>query len=138
MRLTADPARQAERALAAAQASMQAGAFGKALELLAWRRPGRWMSSSRARVDLLRGQVAFASGLGSDAPPLLLKAARRLELLDLGLARETYLDAWGAALGRVCRRTRAILAGDLPCRPGAAPPPWIRVRWNCCWMAWRC
>ena len=33
--LTADPARQAERALAAAQASLQAGAFGKALELLA-------------------------------------------------------------------------------------------------------
>ena len=34
MLLTADPARHAERALAAAQASMQAGAFGKALELL--------------------------------------------------------------------------------------------------------
>ena len=44
------------------------------------------------------GQVAFASGLGSDAPPLLLKAARRLEPLDLGLARETYLTAWLAAL----------------------------------------
>ena len=35
MALTADPARRAERALAAAQASLQAGAFGKALELLA-------------------------------------------------------------------------------------------------------
>ena len=35
VRLTADPARQAGRELAAAQASMQAGAFGKALELLA-------------------------------------------------------------------------------------------------------
>ena len=56
------------------------------------------MSSSSARVDLLRGQVAFASGLGSDAPPLLLKAARRLEPLDLDLARETYLTAWMAAL----------------------------------------
>src|SRR5690348_13191135 len=33
--LTADPARRADRMLAAAQASMQAGAFGKALELLA-------------------------------------------------------------------------------------------------------
>jgi hypothetical protein len=33
--LTADPARHAERTLAAGQASMQAGAFGKALELLA-------------------------------------------------------------------------------------------------------
>ena len=44
--LTADPARHAERALAAAQASLQAGAFGKALELLGTRRrPGRWTSS---------------------------------------------------------------------------------------------
>ena len=49
-------------------------------------------------MDLLRGQIAFASGLGSDAPPLLLKAAKRLEPLDLDLARETYLSAWMAAL----------------------------------------
>ena len=43
--LTADPARRAERTLAAAQASLQAGAFGKALELLAiGGGPGRWMS----------------------------------------------------------------------------------------------
>jgi DNA-binding CsgD family transcriptional regulator/tetratricopeptide (TPR) repeat protein len=49
-------------------------------------------------VDLLRGQVAFAQGLGSDAPLLLLKAARRLESLDPGLARETYLEAWQAAM----------------------------------------
>src|ERR1700746_2850544 len=51
-----------------------------------------------ARADWLRGQIAFASGPGSDASPLLLKAARRLETLDPGLARETYLDAWQAAL----------------------------------------
>jgi hypothetical protein len=50
-----------------------------------------------AQADWLRGQIAFASGLGSDAPPLLLKAARRLEPLDPGLARGTYLDAWQAA-----------------------------------------
>ena len=62
-----------------------------------------------AREDLLRGQIAFASGLGSDAPPLLLKAAKRLEVLDLDLARETYLSAWIAAMfaGRLAG------AGDL-------------------------
>ena len=48
-------------------------------------------------MDLLRGQIAFASSLGGDAPSLLLKAARRLEPLDLDLARETYLTAWSAA-----------------------------------------
>jgi hypothetical protein len=41
--------------------------------------------------------MAFDSGLGSDAPPLLLKAAERLEPLNLDLARETYADAWQAA-----------------------------------------
>ena len=110
--LTVDPARHTERVLAAVQASLQAGAFGKALELLVTAelegsRPLDELASARA--DLLRGQITFASGLGSDAPPLLLKAAKRLEPLDLALARETYLTAWMAALfaGRLAG------AGDL-------------------------
>ena len=96
--LTPDPARRAGRTLAAAQASLRAGAFGKALELLAMAEAGPLDELQGARADWLRGQIAFASGPGSDAPPLLLKAARRLEPLDPGLARETYLDAWQAAL----------------------------------------
>jgi DNA-binding CsgD family transcriptional regulator len=96
--LTVDPARRAERTLAAAQANLQAGAFDKALELLVTAAAGPLDELQSARVDLLRGQVAFASGLGSDAPPLLLKAAKRLEPLNLELARETYLSAWMAAL----------------------------------------
>jgi hypothetical protein len=99
--LTAEPAQYAERLLAAAQASMQAGAFGKALELLATAETGGSGALNEfqsARVDLLRGQIAFASSWGSDAPSLLLKAARRLEPLNLDLARETYLDAWRAAV----------------------------------------
>jgi DNA-binding CsgD family transcriptional regulator len=77
-----------------------------------------------ARVDLLRGLVAFASGLGSDAPPLLLKAASRLEPLDLELARATYLDAWGAAvaagplaagdMAEICRAARALPRSPRP------------------------
>ena len=78
--LTADPARHAERILAAAQASMQAGAFAKALDLLAIPEGGLLDKFTRARLDLLRGHIAFASGLGSDAPArLLLQAARQLE-----------------------------------------------------------
>jgi hypothetical protein len=68
--LTADPARRGERILAAAQASMQAGVFGKALDLLAMAEAGPLDEFQRARVDLLQAHVAFASGLGSDAPPL--------------------------------------------------------------------
>ncbi len=82
MQLTADPAHLVERALSAAQANVQAGAFDKALGLLGMTEAWPLDEFASARVDLLRGQVAFASGLGSDAPPLLLKAARRLEPLD--------------------------------------------------------
>jgi DNA-binding CsgD family transcriptional regulator len=76
----------------------------------------------------LRAQIAFASGPGSDAPLLLLKAARRLEPLDLDLARETYLDAWLAALyaghlavggdlEEVSRAARAMPISPHPARP---------------------
>ncbi len=97
-RLTPSPARRGERALAAAQVKYQAGAFNAALRLLATAEAGLLDELQHARVDLLRGQIAFASGRGGDAPPLLLKAAKRLEVLDVGLARETYLEALSAAL----------------------------------------
>ena len=96
--LTPDPRRRAERTLAAAQASLQAGGFGKARDLMALAEAGPMDEFQAARADLLRGRIAFASGLGSDAPPLLLKAAKRFEPLNLDLARETYLGAWMAAL----------------------------------------
>jgi len=95
--LTANPARRAGLALAAAQAHLRAGAFGKARDLLAVAETGHLDDGQDAEADLLRGQIAFASGLGSDAPPLLLKAAKRLEALNIDLARQTYVDAWQAA-----------------------------------------
>jgi DNA-binding CsgD family transcriptional regulator len=95
--LTVDPARRTERAVAAAQASHQAGAFDAALGLLATADSGRLDEFQRARVDLVRAHITFASSLAGDAPPLLLEAARRLEAFDLELARETYLTAWAAA-----------------------------------------
>jgi hypothetical protein len=119
--LSGDPAGHAERALAAAQASLQAGAFGKALDLLATAEAGPLDELQSARADLLRGQIAFASGLGADAPALLLKAAKRLEPLNLDLARQTYPNAWAAAplAGRLAGAQRS--AGDLPRRPGPSP-----------------
>jgi DNA-binding CsgD family transcriptional regulator len=96
--LTVQPARRRERALAAAEASLQAGAFDTALGLLPTAAAGPLDELGRARVDLVRAETAFASRHGSDAPPLLLKAAERLEALDLRLARETYGDAFTAAV----------------------------------------
>jgi DNA-binding CsgD family transcriptional regulator len=120
--LTADPARHAERILAAAQASMQAGASGKALELLATAESAPLEEFQSARADLLRGHVAFASGLVSDAPLLLLKAARRLEPFDLELARETYLTAWRAA-GMAGNLAGAGVLVEISRAAQALPPP---------------
>ncbi len=107
--LTLEPAQRAERALAAAQAKYQAGAFDAALRLLATAESGPLAELPRARADLLRGQIAFTSSRGSDALLLLLEAAKRLEPLDAGLARETYLEALSAA----AYAARFVTGGDL-------------------------
>ena len=96
--LTDDPARRAERALAAAQASLGSGAFDRARELLDIAEAGPLDELGRARIDLLQAEIVFAQTRGPDAPQLLLQAAIRLEPLDVRLSRNTYLDAWGAAL----------------------------------------
>jgi DNA-binding CsgD family transcriptional regulator len=120
--LTLDPARRAERALAAAQAKYRAGAFDATLRLLGTAEAGPPDQLRRARADLLRGHIAFASSRGSDAPPLLLKAARQFEPLDPRLARETYLDALAAATFA----GRLVLGGgmrEVAEAARAAPPP---------------
>jgi DNA-binding CsgD family transcriptional regulator len=91
--LTVDPTHRARRLLAAAQAKHQAGAPEAALALLANARAGPLDPLQRAQGDLLRAQITFTSHRGSDAPPLLLQAAKQLEPLDATLARETYLEA---------------------------------------------
>jgi DNA-binding CsgD family transcriptional regulator len=96
--LTAEPARRSGRAIAAAQVNLQAGAFDAAAALVAMAMAGPLDELQQALVDLLRGQIAFASSGGSDAPALLVKAAQQLEPVDAALARQTYLDAWLAAL----------------------------------------
>lgn len=120
--LTLDPARRAQRALAAAQAKHRAGALDAALGLLAMAQAGPLDELQRARSDLLRAQIAFASSHGRDAPPLMLSAAKRLEALDARLARETYLEAFTAALF-VGRLSPAV--GDVAraARMAPAPPP---------------
>jgi DNA-binding CsgD family transcriptional regulator len=96
--LSVDPALRAARALAAAQATHRAGLPDAALGLLGTAEAGPLDDLQRARVDLLRGQIEFTVSRGRDAPPLLLAVAKRLEPLDVTLARETYLDALWASI----------------------------------------
>jgi DNA-binding CsgD family transcriptional regulator len=96
--LTPEPARRGARALAAAQAKFDAAAPDRASELLATAEMAPLDELQRARVDVLRAQIAFGWVRGSDAPALMLAAAKRLEPLDAGLARATYLEAFGATM----------------------------------------
>ena len=96
--LTPDPASRARRALTAARIKHEAGAPTAALKLLATAEEGPLDELQRGRLERLRGQLAFALRRGSDAPPLLLAAARRLEPVNAELARETYLEALAAAI----------------------------------------
>jgi DNA-binding CsgD family transcriptional regulator len=123
--LTVDPALRSDRVLAAAHAKHLAGASDAALALLVGAEAGPLDELQRARVGLLRGQIAFTSSHGRDAPPLLLDAARRLEPLDVTLARETYLDALGAAefVGRLADRADlADVAAAARRAPAASSP----------------
>jgi DNA-binding CsgD family transcriptional regulator len=124
--LTPEPGRRAKRALAAAQTSYQAGALDEALALLDTAETGVGGAVEPARAHLLRAQIAFASRRGSDAPPLLLDAARELEAVDPRLARATYLDALAAALfaGRLSRGASALEVAEAVRRvPPAREPP---------------
>jgi DNA-binding CsgD family transcriptional regulator len=127
--LTPDRSRRARRALAAAQAKCEAGSLDEALVLLQTADVAALDDLDGARVDALRAEIAFASRRDTDAPPLLLKAARKLEAVDAALARATYLEALRAAgfAGRLARGagvaevSKAALAGPPP--PPAPRPP---------------
>jgi DNA-binding CsgD family transcriptional regulator len=122
--LTPAPARRAQRALVAAQTKFRAGALDDALGLLSSTQIGALDELDRARVDLLRAQIAFVSTHGRDAPGLLLRAARRLAPLSQTLASETYLEALSAAMfaGRLAAPGASALDVGLAVKAGTRSP----------------
>ena len=117
--LTAEPALRMERALAAAQTKYEAGALDDALALLATAESGGVDDLQRARLNLLRAQIAFAAQRGGDAPARLLAAARELEAVDPDRARTTYLEALEAArfADRLARGADVVAVMKSPERP---------------------
>lgn len=114
--LTPDPARRARRELAAARAKRGSGALEAALGLLSAADAGPPDAVRGAEAERLRGQVAFDQRRGSEAARLLLRAAGHLAPVDAEQARETYLEALGAA---VWAGTGLTEAAEAAC---AAPP----------------
>ncbi|MEV4177078.1 AAA family ATPase [Nonomuraea sp. NPDC049709] len=123
--LTPDSARRGARALAAARAKYQAGGYDAALELLDAAELSPLDERELAQADLLRGQIVFASTSAGAALPLLLKAGKRLEPLDTGLARETYRDALNAAMtaGRLPSGAQVVDVAKAVLAAPPGPPP---------------
>jgi DNA-binding CsgD family transcriptional regulator len=123
--LTPDSAERGRRALAAAQAKFDAAASDEALKLLETAELTPLDELQRARLERLRAEIAFARTRGSDAPGLLLDAARRLEPLDAALARETHLEAVTAAMyaGRLGDKPDVREAAEAARAAPAAPQP---------------
>jgi len=96
--LTPEPAGRARRLLAAARAKRDVGALDAALGLLVVVEAGQLDPLQTAELERLRGQIAYDQRRISDGARLLLSAARRLEPLNVGLARETHLESLGAAM----------------------------------------
>jgi DNA-binding CsgD family transcriptional regulator len=112
--LTPEPARRAQRELAAARAKRDAGALEASLRLLSAVEAGPPDERRSAEVEHLRGHIAFDQRRVAEAAPLLFSAARRLTPFDADLARETHLEALSAA----------IWAGTSPADAArTAPPP---------------
>ncbi|MFD4719646.1 AAA family ATPase [Streptomyces sp. NPDC058423] len=129
--LTPDPAHRVARVLAAAQYEIDAGAADRARDLLATAESGPLDDLQRARLERLRARLVFSQVRGGEAPRLLLDAANRLAPLDAALARDTLLEAAGAAIfaGRLsegpAQRTVAEAARAGP--PPREPPRMVDV-----------
>jgi DNA-binding CsgD family transcriptional regulator len=96
--LTPTAGERGRRLLAAAEAKFESGALEAAQELLSAAERCPLNALERARLAHLRAKIVFALRRGNDAPPVLLDAAEQLTPLDVGLAREAYLEALGAAI----------------------------------------
>ena len=124
--LTPGPMQRSQRLLAASEAKLKAGAPDAALALLDAAEAGPPDAWQAAKVESLRGQIAFNQDRHSDAARLLLSAARHLDSLDAALAREIHLVSLMAAmsvndLGRPGGMQEAAEAA-LVAPPCAGPP----------------
>jgi DNA-binding CsgD family transcriptional regulator len=120
--VSVDTDRRTDRALAGAQASILAGDVDTTLGLLATAEAGALDELQAARVERCRAEVALSQGHGDDATLRLLQTARKLEPLDPRLSRDTYLDAWSAAISSGFEPTGRFSL-DAACPPAAPGAP---------------
>jgi DNA-binding CsgD family transcriptional regulator len=122
--LSPGPEDQARRSLLAAQAKFEAADPDAAQRLLAAAQLDNLDELQRALRLRLTARIAFAHRRGGDAPRLFLQAARALEPIDPKVARNTLLEAFGAAsvagpLGEPGLGEVAMAVRQTPSGPGA-------------------
>ncbi|SER26648.1 regulatory protein, luxR family [Lentzea albida] len=119
--LTLDGRRRAERALAAAEACVEAGAVDRAADLLATVETALLDGPRHARADLLRARIAFSRPGDDSGPVWTVRAARRLVVTAPGQARECFLDAIETSF--VVGRAGGVVEEVLASARALAPEP---------------
>jgi DNA-binding CsgD family transcriptional regulator/tetratricopeptide (TPR) repeat protein len=123
--LTLDEPARADRELAAAETALGAGLLDDVMQLLAVLEDRPLTDLQRARCELLRAQIAFASERGGDAVFLLMAAADRLAALLPELACDTYVTALQASMfvGRLAREPGVVGVARAARKAPVTPPP---------------
>ncbi|MFD3377362.1 MULTISPECIES: ATP-binding protein [unclassified Streptomyces] len=119
--LSLDADRRTERTLTAVRAKLDAGITDTAAELLATVENAALDELQHARVDLLRGQIAFTRHNDGNGPMFMLRAAQRLADPDPEWSRECFLDALEMSL--VVGRATGVMDTVLAAARSAAPAP---------------
>ncbi|MEF9887291.1 AAA family ATPase [Streptomyces sp. P9-A4] len=122
--LTPDPARRSVRAVGAARAKRDSGGAESALSLLSMAEAGPLDDLQRATVATLRARMAFDRNRDDAAVEKLLGAARLMAPLDTFAARETFLEAFAAAVfvGRFAPADRMRDIAETACALNPTPP----------------
>ena len=118
--LTPDPGLRARRALRAGTRKRLVGLTEDAATLVTTAEHGPLGHLDRALAIRLRAQIAWDRRPGGEAASSLLDAAERLEPFDVGLARETHLEALFVASG--AGRLGGGVLGPAAVAARAAPP----------------
>src|ERR1700722_16680466 len=88
--LTSDARRRATLTIASAESKYDAGTLPQASALLDRLDAASLDEDDRAHLDLIQARILFTAGGSGETVVLMAKAARRLEDIDVDLARATY------------------------------------------------
>ncbi|GAB7048354.1 helix-turn-helix transcriptional regulator [Catenuloplanes indicus] len=119
--LTLNTERRIARTLDAAQAHIDAGGTDVAADLLGTIDTAVLDEQRLARVDVLRGRIAFMRSDDDSGPALMVRAAHRLAATDPDRARECFLDA--VEMGLVVGRAGGLIEKIMATVRAEAPPP---------------